>query len=283
MRLKLHLEFPGAFVDACCSPWPTRYAGMTFVRASHVSRNAAVSTGYVRVYMQERIMEFIHTTASTVEKLKRLAKQLRKSTQSSLAIALDAIARQHGYAHWKHVTVCLEKTAGTGPSQQSLPSSLLDILYRAAASDPVSAGTQQAFGHGFVFAMDVKDADELSLTSDFEEYDDGWYVAARDLWRALVHYRDEETGTTLFEAQSPEDLAETALDDLLNYRFFRYLGSHLPASVEDACGVIHQMSFFPPTHIWLGGKFIDISDLPEVRVDGKVILSNRRGFTVISS
>ena len=172
-----------------------------------------MSTGYIRVYMQERTMEFIYTTLSTAEKLKRLAKSLRKSTKSSLAVALDAVARQHGYAHWKHVTVCLEQTAGTGHSQQSLPSSLVDILDRAAASDPASAGTQQAFGHGFVFAMDVKDADELSLPSDFEECDEGWYIAARDLWRALVHYRDEETGTTLFEAQSPEDLAETALDD----------------------------------------------------------------------
>lgn len=242
-----------------------------------------MSTGYIRVYMQERTMEFIYTTLSTAEKLKRLAKSLRKSTKSSLAVALDAVARQHGYAHWKHVTVCLEQTAGTGHSQQSLPSSLVVILDRAAASDPASAGTQQAFGHGFVFAMDVKDADEFSLPSDFEECDDGWHIAARDLWRALVHYRDEETGTTLFEAQSPEDLAETALDDLLNYRFFRYLGGDLPASVEDACGMVHRMSFFPPTHIWLGGKFIDISELPEVQVDGKVILSNRRGFTVISS
>ena len=166
---------------------------------------------------------------------------------------------------------------------RSEPATLVDILDRAAASDPASAGTQQAFDHGFVFSMDVKDADELPLSEDFAACDDGWYRAARDLWRVLVHYRDEETGTTLFEAKSHEDLAETALDELLNYRFFRYLGGDLLASVEDACGVIHQMSFFPPTHIWLAGKFIDISELPEVRVDGKVILSNRRGFTVISS
>lgn len=242
-----------------------------------------MSTGYIRGNMQERTMEFIHITATAAEKLKRLAKTLRKITNSSLAVALDAVARQHGYAHWKHVTVCLEKTAGTNPSQASLPVSLVDILDRAAASDPASMETQAAFEHGFVFAMDVKDADELALPSDFEECDDGWYLPARDLWRVLVHYRNEETGTTLFETQSPEDLAETVLDDLHNYRFFRYLGGDLPASVEEAYGLIHRMSFFPPTHIWLGGKFIDISELPEVRVDGKVVLTNRRGFSVISS
>ena len=43
-----------------------------------------MSTGYIRVYMQERTMEFIPTTATAAEKLKRLAKTLRKSTKSSL-------------------------------------------------------------------------------------------------------------------------------------------------------------------------------------------------------
>lgn len=56
-----------------------------------------MSTGYIRGNMQERTMEFIPTTATAAEKLKRLAKTLRKSTKSSLAVALDAIARQHGY------------------------------------------------------------------------------------------------------------------------------------------------------------------------------------------
>ncbi len=242
-----------------------------------------MSTGYIRGNMQERTMEFIPITATAAEKLKRLAKTLRKTTKSSLAVALDAVARQHGYAHWKHVTLCLEQTTGSAHSPLSLPSSLVEILNQAAASDPASMETLEAFEHGFVFAMDVKDADELSLSLDFEVCDDGWYIAARDLWLALVYYRDEETGTTLFETQSPEDLAETVRDDLHNYRFFRYLGGDLPASVEEAYGLIHRMSFFPPTHIWLAGKFIDISELPEVRVDGKVVLSNRRGFSVISS
>ena len=242
-----------------------------------------MSTGYIRGNMQERTMEFIPITATAAEKLKRLAKTLRKTTKSSLAVALDAVARQHGYAHWKHVTQCLEQTNGSAHSQSSLPSSLADLLDDAAASDPASLETQQAFDHGFVFSMDVKDADELPLSEDFAACDDGWYRAARDLWRVLVHHRDEETGTSLYESMSPGDLAETAFDDLNNYRFFRYLGGELPATLEEAYGMIHRISFFPPTHIWLGGKFIDISELPEVRVDGKVVLSSGSGFTVISS
>lgn len=241
-----------------------------------------MSTGYIRGNIQERTMEFIFTTATAAEKLKRLAKTLRRTTGTSLAVALDAVAKRHNYEHWKHLTVCLEQTASASRSKP-LPESLKDLLDRAATRKPALAESQKAFAQGFVFAMDVKDAEELSLTSEYAECDDGWYLAARDLWRGLVHYRDDETGTTLFETQSPEDLASTALDDLQNYRLFRYLGSTTPTSLEEAYKQTSKLSFFPPTHIWLGGKFIDIGEAPEIRVDGQVVLSTSPGFTVLPS
>ena len=241
-----------------------------------------MSTGYIRGNIQERTMEFISTTATAAEKLKRLAKTLRKTTNTSLAVALNAVAKQHGYEHWKHVTVCLEQTASASCSKP-LPESLKSLLDRAAARHPASAELQKAFAQGFVFALDVKDAEELSLTPEYAECDDGWYLAAKDLWRGLVHYRDDETGTTLFETQSTEDLASTALDDLQNYRLFRYLGAATPASLEEAYKQISELSFFPPTHIWLGGKFVNISEVPEIRVDGQVVLSTSPGFTVLPS
>ena len=241
-----------------------------------------MSTGYIRGNIQERTMGFISTTATAAEKLKRLAKTLRKTTDTSLAVALDAVAKQHGYEHWKHVTVCVEQTVSLSRSKP-LPDSLKDLLDRAAARHPASVESQKAFAQGFVFAMDVKDAEELSLTSEYAECDDGWYLAARDLWRGLVHYRDDETGTTLFETQSPEELASTALDDLQNYRLFRYLGSTTPTSLEEAYKQISKLSFFPPTHIWLSGKFIDIGEVPEIRADGQVVFSTTPGFTVLPS
>lgn len=241
-----------------------------------------MSTVYIRGNIQERTMEFISTTATATEKLKRLAKTLRKTTGTSLAVALDAVAKQHGYEHWKHVTVCLDQTVSASRSKP-LPESLKDLLGRAATRKPASVDSQKAFAQGFVFALDVKDAEELSLTSEYAECDDGWYIAARDLWPGLVHYRDDETGNTLFETQSPEDLASTALDDLQNYRLFRYLGATAPASLEEAYRQTSQLTFFPPTHIWLGGKFIDIGEVPEIRVDGQVVFSTTPGFTVLPS
>lgn len=221
-------------------------------------------------------MDFISITATAVEKLKRQAKILRKTTGTSLAVALDAIAKQEGFHHWKHVTLCLEQTANLR-SSKLLPESLKAFLDSTSVRRPALDSTQAAFAQGFVFAMDVKDAQDILLQADYEECDDGWHIAARDLWRSLVHYRDDEAGVTLFETQSPDDLLRTALDDLPNYRFFRYTGAKAPASLELAYQQIQEMSFFPATHIWLGGKFIDSSEVSEVQVNGQVAHAKVQG------
>lgn len=251
----------------------------TLVKASYVTWSTAVSTGYIHGNIKERAMQFIPTTATAAEKLKRQAKTLRKTTGTSLAAALDAVAKQYGYEHWKHVTLCLEQTKAHKP----LPEILANDLQQAAEHDPASPETKSAFAHGFVFAMDVKDALELSLTSDYTECQDGWYLAAKYLWPDLVNYRDEETGTTLAETQEPEELLDIAREELHNYRFYRFSGRACPTIFEDAYKCVSQLSFFPPTHIWLQGQFIDIREVPEIQVDGKIVLSNMNGVTVLSS
>lgn len=227
-------------------------------------------------------MEFISTTATAVEKLKRLAKILRKTSKTSLAIAQDEIAKQKGYLHWKHVTVCQEQTALLRQSKP-LPDELAAFLNESAEGNPILSETQKAFDQGFVFAMDIKDAQDLALQGDYAELEDGWQVAAWDLWRSLIHSRDDATGTTLFETRTQDELLDIVLDDQPNYRFFRFTGATIPASLEAAYKAILQMSFFPPTHIWLGGKFIDIGEISEIRVDGRVVLSNVAGSRVLLS
>lgn len=225
-------------------------------------------------------MEFISTTATAADKINRLAKTLRKTTKTSLAIALDTVAKQHGYQHWKHVTLCEEQTTALRISKP-LPDELKAFLNESAAANPILSETQKAFDQGFVFAMDIKDAQDLALQDDYEELEDGWQVAAWDLWRNLIHSRDDETGTTLFETRTEDELLDIVLNDQPNYRFFRFTGTSTPASLEAAYKSIQQMSFFPPTHIWLSGKFIDIHEIPEIKIDGRVVLSNAAGRKVL--
>jgi len=67
------------------------------------------------------------------------------------------------------VTVCVEQTASASRCKP-LPQSLKDILDQAATRKPASAESQKAFAQGFVFAMDIKDAEQLSLTSEYKHW-----------------------------------------------------------------------------------------------------------------
>lgn len=102
-------------------------------------------------------MQFISTTVTAVENLKRAAKALRKTSGVTFAAALEVVAKKHGYLHWKHVTVCHAQT-GIRPRVMALPQSLKDLLDRVNERHPAVDESQEAFARGFVFAMDVKDA-----------------------------------------------------------------------------------------------------------------------------
>lgn len=208
-------------------------------------------------------MKFIPTTATAVEKFKRLAKSRQSSTGEARHAALDAIAREHGYPNWHHVTICADKTAA-----RTLPKCLLTILQAATQNEPARPESQQAFADGLVIAMDAKEADGVALTADWAPCDDGWYLAARDLWVKPIHCPDSETGETAGdEFDDPQELAEWAMDDLSNYRLFRYVGARAPADLTDASRQIRQVFFFPPHNIWLRGEFIDSAESTEVRME----------------
>lgn len=221
-------------------------------------------------------MNFIPTTATAAEKLKRLAKKQRKATGSSLAAALDAVAQVNGYANWKHVTVCIDQmpaAARTAP----LPQALADFLAGNAKRYPPLAESERAFREGLVFAMDVKDADGKQLGADVVECEDLWPLAAADMWRILVHARDDETDSSLAETLDTDELIQRAQEDLGNYRFFRYTGAAVPTSLDEAFSQVLGRYFFPPVYVWLASKFINMAEVPEVRVDGNVIYTSSPG------
>jgi hypothetical protein len=249
---------------------------------------AELGSGHRAIPLQrlERILQLIPTTATAAEKLKRLAKTQRKGTGSSLAVALDAVAIEHGYTNWKHVTWCAEqgKIAGaTVPFLRQLPGRLAQFLNDVIGHESPTSETKRAFQNGLVFAVDVKHAGDVVLGDDVVACDDGASVAAVDVWTVLVNAKDEETGAPLLQDLDDEALLEVAREHLMDYRFFRYTGASVPASLDDAFAKVLGRTFFPPTHVWLKGKFIDMSDVPEVRVDGRVVYASAPGEAFGSS
>lgn len=229
----------------------------------------AISASTIGAYLN-----FIPTTATAAEKLKRIAKKQRKESGTSLAASLNAIAKANGYTSWKHVTQCLEQsTSARKGAAATLPPLLANLLNEAAQDNPPSAETRAAFRAGFAFAMDVKDAEGLNLGADLVECDEGWMLAASDILPVFVHAKNDEANNTLIDRLQGDDLIMAVQDIVMNYRIFRYTGAPVPASLDEAFACVLQRFFFPPTHVWLQGQFIDMDDVREVLVDGQVIYS----------
>lgn len=222
-------------------------------------------------------MEHIPTTATAVQKLKRLAKNRRKTTAESLAAALDMVARESGYSSWKHVTVCEAATTPSARAAAPLAEAISSFLAEQRAVQPAHPDTAQAMASGLVFALDIKDAFEVRPQSDPEihECDDALAFLAGDIWAASVRRDlDEREGAgDLEKEQDPDELLQEFIDFIGNYRFFRYSGDLVPSSLDDAFSIVFREYFFPPTHVWISGAFFDMADVPEVRRDGRVVFS----------
>jgi hypothetical protein len=219
-------------------------------------------------------LTFIPTTATATEKLKRLAKNHRKGTGTSLAVALDSVAQSSGYLSWKHVTECLHLSKTAPKSRPPLPDVLQEFLADYAKSNPLSADLQQAFQTGLVFSMDVSEAQSMRLSDDFVECSDAWVVAAADIWPVLVHSTDNEDETSLASRRDGDALLDIATDDLGSFRHFRYCGLKAPETLEEAYALVMKHSFFAPVCLWVKGKFIHMDDVSELSVDGRVVYSS---------
>jgi hypothetical protein len=221
-------------------------------------------------------VKLVPTTATATEKFRRRAKEARKATGSSLAVALDSVAREHGYANWKHVTACVEAT----PTQTVVFPPLPPILADARAADlkqfPPSPETVDAFARGLLFAMDVKDAEEMRPEDDVIECEDAWLLAAGDMWRVLA-FATDDTDIPLANRVEPDELHRIAMDDIGNYRFYRYAGTPTPTTLDQAFARVLGRTFFPPVYVWLSGRFIDMATVPEVSVDERVIYTSAPG------
>ncbi|MDI1258261.1 hypothetical protein [Aquabacterium sp.] len=216
-------------------------------------------------------MKIIPITATAAEKLKRLAKTLRKQTGTSLAKALDSVALDQGYGSWKHLTLCLTETQSAGASPLTLPQSLLGYLEDEARANPSIAGTSGlAFQSGLVFALDVKDAETFNPGDNVVECGEAWMFAASDVWRLFVNAKDDETGKSLVDVYSGDALLQRAQDFYMDVRLFKYTGPDTPETLTEAFARVLRRSFFPPMYIWLKGKFIDMDDVRQSLVDGEV-------------
>ncbi|GGI17612.1 hypothetical protein [Oxalicibacterium faecigallinarum] len=218
-------------------------------------------------------MKHISTTATAVQKLNRSAKNLRKETRTSLAIALDSVAKSAGYDNWKHVTVCLEQTRSK-PIEKALPKALAEFLQKQRQQTPPAKESIAAMLSGMVFALDIKDTERTVIPSDILENESIWLLTAADIWKTVFSADDELAKEDANQSNAEQELISRAFDVLVNFKFFVYVADSIPATVEEAYIRIFKDFPHPPTYIWLQGKFINMEDAHEIRLDGEVLYSS---------
>ena len=226
-------------------------------------------------------MKHIPTTATAVQKLNRSAKNLRKETRSSLAAALEVVAKAAGYDNWKHVTVCFEQTKLQPTDRDSLPTILVEFLQKQRNQTPPTQASLDAMKSGLVFAMDVKDAERTTWPDGVIEDETMWLLTAEDIWTVFVNAESDLTGRSLAQSRDGEDLMQGAFDMLINYRFFVVLGDVIPATLKEAYVNVFKKFPHPPAYIWLKSNFIDMKDEHEIK-DGDEVLYASNGSGLAS-
>lgn len=166
-------------------------------------------------------------TSATVEKLKQKARKLKRDQSITHHEALDRVAQDAHFNHWHHVAES------------------------AKAFEP----TEQAYFFGVIIAMDIKDAmDFRDPSGKFVEDSSAFALCADDIY-SYIQEADGDEGMRADDPLYEEDKREWMMDGLINYAFFRYTGSVLPASVDEVVKVVNECSYWPPEFIWHKGTF----------------------------
>lgn len=175
--------------------------------------------------------------SSFVEQLKQKARKLKRVHSMTHTEALESVAREAGFNHWKHVT---ESAASTAP-------------------------TERAYLDGLIVAYDLADAFE-GIGSPLVADPMARYFCERELQQVIPEWLEPEEGERPYKVVYAGELESVICEVLDELAFYRFVGSPIPSTVDDAISANGPCSFWPPLHMWLSGQYYDLSN--ELAKDG---------------
>ena len=197
-------------------------------------------------------MRIIHVTATRLEKLRRVAKQLARERGTPLWQELERTARNHGFDSWQAVTVAARGSAqaSLGAQVHSLPTWIQEFLCQHCTGGPLVPDT--SFVAAFDVSYDVREpcrallAPPLPMAMSLIEWlwtfkEDEHDVPVRDLSRdeALMEVDALLSNLTFFECSLPAEFKRPA----------KVSATDLAQACREAC-------FFPPAHLWHDGELL---------------------------
>jgi hypothetical protein len=170
--------------------------------------------------MQQNV-KFITQTA--VSKLKQQARMLKKAEGIMHHEALNRVAQFAGYSHW-HAVITI--------ARRSLP-------------------TELAYRSGLIFAFDSAESLDIGKeTNHFVRDDMAVLLCADDIEKFYC----EGEGVPVERWGSPADKDEWLEEEMSIYAFYRYTGTVLPSSLEEAITMASEL-FWSPIFAWHKGQF----------------------------
>ena len=173
-------------------------------------------------------------TSADVEKLKQIARKLKKSEGITHNEALDRAAQNAGLNHWHHVIESAKKI------------------------EP----TETAYRSGVIIAMDVKEAGDFhGDEGDFVEDHYADIFCEKDLYLDLCEspYAEDEVDAPDYKRMrdmyNDGELMEINREDISNYIFFRFTSSTVPKSVQSVVAMTDECSMWQPMFVWYKGRF----------------------------
>ena len=209
-------------------------------------------------------MQYIYTTKSAVDTLKKTAKKtVQKHPEIKLSAAHEQEAIKAGYQNYRHFNWCYKKSQlmelGWAPP---LPIEYLSKFEQH--NSHLTTRTQSIFDNEVVFAFDAKDADDIN-ESFFEELDDAWLLCGQDIVRLMLFSTYEDgphKNKCAFNVSSQQDNMGNMEHELINYRFFIPIGLDPSKKLKGISEFLNNNSFFWPQHIWHKSICLNIRKMP---------------------
>ena len=164
-------------------------------------------------------------------KWRQKARALKRLTNITHHEALEQIAKSKGFENWHQVV----------------------------SEAKLNSASEASFRSGLIVAYDIKDAMDSWVPHDsFVDDSRALYFCDKDIF-AWYKRGDEEAEHEEKAAISsdPDEYREEFDEWLCNLHLFRYVGSDLPISPEQALPLLRKRCFFGPMFFWLNGRFID--------------------------
>ena len=194
-------------------------------------------------FMQPKIS---HITSKAVKRLKNLAKEHKKKSNTNHTDSLEFIAKQKGFDSWHHVTLCEKRMKPT----------------------------ELAYEQGIFVIFEGKEGEGVySENNELVEDYNLFVLCKNDLINALGNSTDhnDPSGSSYFETTHKDDIKEWIEDDYMFSHFFRIAKPEGLTSITDVLKMVSKHSFWPPKVIFMAGKMFNSFDNSTIDEDGNIV------------